>query len=308
MLIAAVALFACDRQTPAWNQMDMTEGLMNTQPDSALAVLEGIPASDINGKETSARYALLKSIALDKNYIDTTTFDILQPALDYYIKEGTPDKQLRTYYYQGRIYQNQGDYDLAMQSFMRGKECCKEASDTLTMTNLMVAQATIQYRIYKFDEFVNNNLEAANLYRSIGRTDYELHCLVNALDGGIFNNDKSLADSVWVIAKQRVTENPDLSSIIVPYNISYVLKYGDKEDVDNVLEYCESVDSIGDVVKLNIAEAYYKMGDASNAKRFLNSGIFFPPKSSSTTNAIRITSEIPMEPKKSNVFIIVIII
>ena len=85
----------------------------------------------------------------DKNCIDTTTFDILQPAIDYYIENGSPDEQLRTYYYQGRIYQNQGDKDSAMQSFMRGKEYCREASDTLTMANLLVAQATIQYSTNK---------------------------------------------------------------------------------------------------------------------------------------------------------------
>lgn len=270
VLISVIMLVACERHTSTWKQMNIAEGLMNTKPDSALMVLEGISPSDVKGRETSARYALLKSMALDKNCIDTTAFDVLQPAIDYYIEHGSPDEQLRTYYYQGRIYQNQGDNDLAMQSFMRGKEFCQEASDTLTMANLMVAQATIQYRIYKIDDFIENNLEAANLYSSIGRTDYELLSLVNALDGGILNNDKSLSDSVWTIAKQRVSENPDLSSIIVPYELSYALKFGNNEDVIDILDHCKSVDSINNVVKLNVAEAYYKIGDARNAKRVLD--------------------------------------
>ena len=268
--IAVLTTGSCDRHGTAWNEMDKAESLMDAKPDSALVVLENIPASSVKGKEAAARYALLKSMALDKNYIDTTTFDVLQPAIDYYVKHGSPDEQLRTYYYQGRIYQNQGNNDLAMQSFMWGKEFCQEASDTLAIANLMVAQATIQYRIYKIDDFIENNLEAANLYSAIGRTDYELLSLVNALDGGILNNDKSLSDSVWTIAKQRVSENPDLNSIIVPYELSYALKFGNKEDVINILEYCESVDSISDMVKLNVAEAYYKIGDARNAKRVLN--------------------------------------
>ena len=91
---------------------------------------------------------------------------------------------------------------------MLGKELLQEVSDTLTMANLMVAQATIYYRIYKFDEFTNNNLEAAKLYKAIRRADYELLSLVNALDGSILNNDKSLADSIWTIAKQRVRNIP----------------------------------------------------------------------------------------------------
>lgn len=229
-----------------------------------------VSLSQILKEKSDSQIALLKSMALDKNYIDTTTFDVLQPAIDYYLKKGTPDEKLRTYYYQGRIYMNQDDNDLAMQSFMRGKDFFQEASDTLTMANLMVAQATIQYRIYKIDDFIENNLEAANLYSAIGRVDYELLSLVNALDGGILNNDKSLSDSVWNIAKQQVTENSDLSSIIVPYELSYALKFGNKEDVIDILDYCESVDSINDVVKLNVAEAYYKIGDARNAMRVMD--------------------------------------
>lgn len=120
VLISVITLVACERHNTAWEQMDIAESLMNAKPDSILTVLESISPSDIIGKETSARYALLKSMALDKNCIDTTTFDVLQPAIDYYIEHGSPDEQLRTYYYQGRIYQNQGDNDLAMQSFMRG--------------------------------------------------------------------------------------------------------------------------------------------------------------------------------------------
>ena len=33
-------------------------------------------------------------MAIDKTYIDTTTFDVLQPAIDYYLENGTPEKNL----------------------------------------------------------------------------------------------------------------------------------------------------------------------------------------------------------------------
>lgn len=273
ILLATVLLTtgSCDRHGAAWEKLDMAESLMDSKPDSALTVLEGIPASKVKGKEVSARYALLKSMALDKNCIDTTTFDVLQSAIDYYIEHSSPDEQLRTYYYQGRIYQNQGDDDSAIQSFMRGKEFYHEISDTLTMANLMVAQATIQYSIYKFDEFIKNNLEAANLYKAIGRTDYEILSLVNALDGSFLNNDKHLADSIMSIAQERVAKKSDLGSVIAPYNLSYALKFGNKEDVIDILGYYESVESIDDIDKLDIAEAYCKIGNARNAKRILTS-------------------------------------
>lgn len=270
-VISVIMLVACERHTPTWKQMDVAESLMNAKPDSALAVLEGIQASDIKGKETSARYALLKSMALDKNYIDTATFDVLQPAIDYYVEHGSPDEQLRTYYYQGRIYQNQGNKDAAIQSFMRGKDFCQEASDTLTMANLMVAQATILYSTYKIDDYIKNNLEAAKLYNAINRPDYEISCLANVLDGSILNNDRTLADSVMSIAQERVKQNSELGMVIAPYALSYALKFGDKEDIADILYHYDSMQDLGDEIKLDFVEAYCKIGDSYNANRFMNS-------------------------------------
>lgn len=78
VLLAAVS---CGRLGAVSEKLDVAESLMNARPDSALAVLQGIPASAVKGKKASARYALLSSMALDKNYIDTTTFDILNRLL-----------------------------------------------------------------------------------------------------------------------------------------------------------------------------------------------------------------------------------
>lgn len=268
--IIVVVLVTCDKHTPTLKQIDMAEDLMSTLPDSALAILEKIPASTINGKEVAARYALVKSMALDKNCIDTTTFDILQPAIDYYINNGSPNEQLRTYYYQGRIYQNQGDDDSAMQSFIRGREYCQEASDTLTIANLLVAQATIQYSTYKIDDFIKNNLTAAKLYKNINRPDYEISCLANVLDGSILNKDKYLADSVISVAQGRVKQNSELAAVIAPYALSYAIKFGDKEDIVNALHYYKSMNIIDDETKMDVAEAYCRIGDSYNANRYMN--------------------------------------
>ena len=139
LLFILLTTVGCNRRSVIDEKMDLADSLMTSKPDSALAVLEGIPASDVNGKETSARYALLKSMALDKNYIDTTTFDVLQPAINYYIEHGTPDEQLRTYYYQGRIYQNKGDDDAAMQSFMNATDLRQKITDSLLLAHTLVA-------------------------------------------------------------------------------------------------------------------------------------------------------------------------
>ena len=106
-----LTLVGCDRHSDLEFKLDAAEQLMQSKPDSALSLLSSIPTSEIKGKKYKARYALLKSIALDKNYIDTTSFKVIQPALDYYLEYGNADEKLRTLYYQGRIFQNQGADD-----------------------------------------------------------------------------------------------------------------------------------------------------------------------------------------------------
>ena len=130
-----VAFVACDRNTEMQGLMDAAEKVVSSNADSALRILDSIPASKIRGKEARARYALLKSIVLDKNYIDKTTFEVLQPAIDYYPENGSCDEKLRTYYYQGRIFQNKGDEDAAIRCFLNGSDLRNGVTDTLLLAH-----------------------------------------------------------------------------------------------------------------------------------------------------------------------------
>lgn len=269
-ILAGAILFSCSDSHELSERLSDAEAAMSEHPDSALAMLRKIDASTIDSDRNKARYALLMSQALDKNYIDTTTFEILQPAIDYFPENGSADEKLKTFYYQGRIYQNRHENDSAMQCFMRGREFCRMASDTLAAANLLVAQGTILYTVYKFDDFIEVNLEAAKLYKSIGRTDYELLSLANVVDGGILAVNKPFTDSIMDIAMQRVSENPDLGYIMAPHRLTYALTFGDKDDISALLRYYPA-DSVDDMTKTDVAQAYCKIGDTYNAKRILSS-------------------------------------
>lgn len=269
-ILAGAILFSCSDSHELSERLSDAEAAMSEHPDSALAMLRKIDASTIDSDRNKARYALLMSQALDKNYIDTTTFEILQPAIDYFPENGSADEKLKTFYYQGRIYQNRHENDSAMQCFMRGREFCRMASDTLAAANLLVAQGTILYTVYKFDDFIEVNLEAAKLYKSIGRTDYELLSLANVVDAGILAVNKPFTDSIMDIAMQRVSENPDLGYIMAPHKLTYALTFGDKDDISALLRYYPA-DSIDDMTKTDVAQAYCRIGDTYNAKRILSS-------------------------------------
>ena len=268
-LMTIVLLVACDRNNSIYEQMDVAEDFLNTKPDSALIILENIPVTNRNGKEISARYALLKSMALDKNYIDTTTFDVLQPAIDYYIKNGSPDEKLQTYYYQGRIYQNQGDDDSAMSSFMNGCDLKQVVTDSLLLAHTLVAQGTLYLKQYKINEFVQNNIEAARLYGAIGKDIFEIKSYTNALDGYVMLNNQSQADSLLSICIPLVQKNPDGEVYFFTSLLTYTIKFSSTDDLKAFLDKYQDLELSNDET-LNFAQGYSKIGEYDKALNFLS--------------------------------------
>lgn len=62
----------CSGNKTVESQLSRAEQVMQSLPDSALRIIENIDTDDISRRSTRARYALLYSQALDKNYIDQT--------------------------------------------------------------------------------------------------------------------------------------------------------------------------------------------------------------------------------------------
>lgn len=165
--IAAIMVVSCGNNSEIDIQMTKAENLMEQHPDSSMAILSGMDRAKLSSDKERARYALLMSMALDKNYIDTTTFDVLQPAIDYYLNKGkgTPDDKLRTYYYQGRIFQNKGNEDNAINTFAKALDNTAGVRDSLCIARTLVAQGGLYSNLYDFRTFVNCHLKAAKIYK-----------------------------------------------------------------------------------------------------------------------------------------------
>ena len=92
-----LCLASCTPHTKHWETLMQVESFIEERPDSALTVLQGMDKKALSGKEEEAKHALLLSMALDKNVIDRTDFEVLQPAIDYYQNHGTATDKLRTH-------------------------------------------------------------------------------------------------------------------------------------------------------------------------------------------------------------------
>ena len=262
-------LTSCDHKTSAWGTMDKADALMNSQPDSAYSILLSIDKNKLGDDEEKARYALLMSMALDKNYKDTATFCVLQPAIDYYLKHGTPDEKLRTLYYQGRIYQNQNNDDYALASFMKASELKNFMSDSLLLAHTLVAIGTFDLKQYKIEQFIKYNWDAAKLYDGIDRNDFAAKSYANVLGGYVMLQDKSMSDSIFSICQEILHNTPEASVSIYPAYMSYIVEFGSHEDLESLFSKFQN-DELSPEDKLEFARGYFRLGEYDRASSLLS--------------------------------------
>ncbi len=261
---ATALLFTnCHRSNNVNLQLDLAEELMSEDPAGSLRVLTDIASSPTKPKE-EARYALLMSMALDKNYIDTTTFDVLQPAIDYYLQSGSPDEKLRTFYYQGRIYQNQGNIDMAMCAFLKGEEQ-QNYTDTITFANLLVAQGKLYAQSYQTKAYIENNLTAAHLYGTQLKYSKRLSSLIRALDGCIVIRNRELADSLLDICEEMVQSLPEAFEEIHLARLTYTMRFGSDNDIRQSIDALEHADYLTDVTRLDLTLGLLTIGEPARA-------------------------------------------
>lgn len=270
IMVLSASLAGCGGHSPAWEQLGMAEMVMEEHPDSALAVLRGIDASVLKGREEKARYALLMSQAMDKNYIDTTRFDVLQPAIDYYLKKGTPDEKLKTLYYQGIIYLNANDRSKASRSMLKCIDMANECSDSLTLARAHVVLARVYYDFYDFNLSYRHYRDAATIYEGLSLNRLGFIRRLDALNIAILLNDKVKADSMMNILKGYDEIDENENKRLTGYKLSYILKFGTDRELRSFLEKTR-MDSLYDMNDyLDLASAYNRLQDDNKALKILN--------------------------------------
>lgn len=119
-LLLFFCLLSC--QTRTSKKLCDIDSQLDEKPDSALFALNQIKESDLFKTKDKAYYALLKSAALDKNYIDVTNDSLINFAIDYFSNHGKPYNRMRSYYYQGLVKRNAQLYPSAIVSLEKAEK------------------------------------------------------------------------------------------------------------------------------------------------------------------------------------------
>ncbi len=261
-----LCFISCGSHSPEWEKLQEVETYIETHADSALTVLQNIRQSNLINKEEKAKYALLLSMAMDKNYIDRTDFEVLQPAIEYYKNNGTATDKLRTLYYKGRIYTNQGNNTSAIICFNRALTQGATSGDIRTQARAHFAQANIYYNLYQFDKYVEENKQAAELFKEAGMTNSYANCLIRLINGYTLLKDKENAQKTIDMCHPML---PTLSigkrNEFYTASLIYLTENGCQKEITFALTEYRTAIPVEQLDWVTIANAYLAIGNYQKA-------------------------------------------
>ena len=159
-------------------QLNHAEALMSKQPDSAKIFLESINPNVIRTAKKQARYALLYSQALDKNYIDETNDSLIRKAIDYYREHGSEREQMLAYYYLGRVQFNARSYQSAILSFLEAAKFAMLVNDTFFSGLIYRNISEIHNMTYNAEEELKYARKSLACFSRIDAPQYQGYALL----------------------------------------------------------------------------------------------------------------------------------
>ena len=165
-----IAVQSCKDTVDVEASLDKAASFMSDNPELSLDILKSVCRDSLSTRRIRARYALLYSMALDKNCIDIVSDSIIAPAVKYYRHHGTADDKLKANYYLGRIYQNAGDIEEAMYKFVEAEHYISNQTDKNSVARLYKAKMTAYQDVFDYESAVRQAHVAAEYYLSVNDT------------------------------------------------------------------------------------------------------------------------------------------
>lgn len=152
-LVLVAFLTGCDKN-PVRARLADIETFAESNPDSARWALEAIDPAFLTTRRLKAQHALMLSTALSRSKVKVPNDSLINIAVDYYDRFGPAKEKFLSYYYQGRVYQDLGDYESAMQSYLNAESIHSKDIPLRHLTSLYLLKGEIYQHYYDYDKAV----------------------------------------------------------------------------------------------------------------------------------------------------------
>lgn len=199
--IIILTLMGCN-ETANVLRLREAEGIMEQRPDSSLKILDLIESDKLIGKN-KARYALLYSQALDKNYIDVDDDSLIRIAVDYYRDDSDLYSRMLSCYYMARVCQNVRDYPKGIVYAEKAKNIAKDLNDDFYLGLIYRCIADINNSTYNSSQELENCKSSYQYFYKSKRKLYQLYALesiaIAYANNRMYDNCINICDSVLMI-------------------------------------------------------------------------------------------------------------
>lgn len=254
---------ACNKEaSEVGSLLNGIEAYIEEHPEEALKVLESVNREELTTRKLKAKHSLLYSMALDKNYIDVTTDSIIAPAVNYYKYRGTDEERFKSLYYAGRVYQNAGNIEAAMEKFVEAEHHISNQIDKTIVARLYKAKMVAYQDIFDYRLSIAQAHKAAEYYLSARDSLRYLNTLNNivVLYGQLDDKD---AERKYLDILSSNTNLMTESQLNTYYAVLLNSSLGDsREIISGILsDYLSTVNDASIIKWLSIANAYLVLDD-----------------------------------------------
>ena len=270
-IILALCLASCSQHSKHWETLTQVESYIEERPESALSVLQGIKVDDLSGSEEKAKHALLLLMALDKNDVAETDFEILHPAIDYYKNNGTPTEQMLTLFYQGQIHRINSQYAQALACFGEAIKIDENSKDIQTKARIYDAQGNVYRVLTKWDETIKSKLCAAEYFSKLNNTDSYVSSLLDVFYTYTQNGDSISAGRYHNKCNDYLKDiSSKTRNKYYCYYLNYLIATNKLNVIENTIQEYLSEVPANNLDYLSLAYAYMALGDINKVAEALS--------------------------------------
>lgn len=157
--------------------LDRAERQLTDAPDSALVTMQSIRRYALLRPTVRARYGVVYSAALDKNYVDVTTDSLIRYSASYYDLHGTPEERMRAYYYLGRVYENAKDYQQALLYYLDAAQYTESVEDNYLKGLLYSNLGEMYQQYYNYDKAYKYAEQSYHFYKEAKLLKHQVYQL-----------------------------------------------------------------------------------------------------------------------------------
>ena len=209
LLFFVLYLHSCNRGIT--HQLEIAADILDLYPDSALVIMRRIEPLSLISQSQKARYALLMSKALDKNYIDVRSDSLIMIAVNYYSEKGSAGDKMLSWYYLGIVQFNAEDYVQSVLSLEKAEQEANIVGDNLQLGLIFRNKANIYSLTNNNSAAIDNRIKAIEFFEKAGAKPYKEFAELSLAIDYSNQSDYSKADSLLTILL-RDADNPILLS------------------------------------------------------------------------------------------------